>query len=236
MRGPSRLSPGVSWRTGGRDHDAEVLEAWYRPLLDRSSGTVVGAELVPPARSLRLVRAAAQAFAFGPPADERWSLAVALPPGIVAADPGVGAVAELLRRSGLHPDRLVLQVANTELAHAVRTGAASRLAAMGVRLSVAGFGVHHWSIAAVRHPAVASVEVSLAGLDGSEPADVALLRSVVALAGSCEVQVLGRDIESHQQLVLAGEVGLDLVEGYWWGSPGSLAKLVATWARHPISG
>lgn len=224
----------MSWLHPDRDRDLD--DARYRPVVDRSTGRVVGAELLQPIRSSGLVRQAAQAFAFGPAAEEGWWLGAALPAGEVGQPDAADAVGRLLRRSGLPPERLVLQVTNTELAHAVRSGGASRLAALGVRLSVVGFGVHHWSIAAVRHTAVASVQVSVAGLDRSEPADVALLRSVSALARSCNVEVLGRDIDTDEQLVLAGEAGIELVEGYWWGSPGSLAKLVSTWARLSVSG
>lgn len=217
-------------------HDGDLLGARYRPVLERSTGRVVGAELLAPARSPELVRRCAQAFAFGPAADEGWWLAAALPPGEVAAPGSARTVARLLHRSGLSASRLVLSVTVAELDHAVRTGAASELASLGVRLSLTGFGVHHGAIGALHHAAVGSLEVSLAGLDRNVPGDLGLLRSVVSLAGSCGVAVVGRDVETHQQLELAGEAGVELVTGYWWGSPGSLAKLVATWARQPISG
>jgi EAL domain-containing protein (putative c-di-GMP-specific phosphodiesterase class I) len=224
----------VSSRTH-RD-DGDLLDARYRPVLERSTGRVVGAELLAPSRAPELLRRCAQAFAFGPAADEGWWLAAALPPGDVASPTAARTVAQLLHRSGLSASRLVLSVTVAELDHAVRTGAASDLASLGVRLSLAGFGLHHGAVGALHHAAVGSLQVSLAGLDRRLPGDLGLLRSVVSLASSCGVAVVGRDVETHEQLELAGEAGVELVTGYWWGSPGSLAKLVATWARQPISG
>jgi EAL domain-containing protein (putative c-di-GMP-specific phosphodiesterase class I) len=193
----------------------------FRPVLDRSTGLVVGAQVTGGDRA-----AGAHAFAFGPAADEGWWLSVRDRPAAVPA---------LLAASGLPAERLVLQVTSEDLADAVATGAASELSRLGVRCCVIGYGALDWSIAALRLAPVASIQVSLAGLRRDEPGDVALVRSVVDLAASCGTVVLGSDVDTDDQLALAGAAGVGLVEGYWWGSPGSLAKLVATWARSPFS-
>lgn len=219
-----------------------VLEPRYRPVLELESGRVVGAELVAPwphpdqGSVPRVACTAAHAFAFGPAADEGWWVGIRLRPGQVAAPSSVDAVAVLLRASGLAPRRLVLRLTHTELDHAVSSGSARALGALGVQMSVTGFGTADWSPASLRAAPVSSVQVSLTGLDRSDPADVGLVRSVVDIAESCGVAVIGRDVESGDQLRLAADAGVTNVEGYWWGSPGSLSKLLGTWARLPFSG
>lgn len=226
------------------------LEPQYRPVLDLGSGLVIGAEVVAPpvssatstaasaawAGTLPMVtRLAAQAFAFGAASDEGWWIAAGLRPGQVASPAAADAVAELLGTTGLPARRLVLQVTHHELSHAVRSGAAAALGALGVRFAVSSFMVEDWWGTVLRAAPAASVQVSLVGRSGRSPDDVAHVRSIVQLARSCGTAVVATEVDTDDQLALAGEAGAAYAAGYWWGSPGSLAKLVGTWTRLPVS-
>jgi predicted signal transduction protein with EAL and GGDEF domain len=233
--------------------DETVLEPRYWPVLDLASGRVVGAALVGTssggtglasertmgaawAGSLPvLTRLAAHAFSFGPAAAERWWVSVLLRPGQVAAVAAVDVVAGLLRDSGLPPERLRIDVTELEVAHAVSSGSAADLAELGVGLSVRDFGGGELSSAALRAAPVCSLQVSLAGLAPHDEGDRSLLRSVVALAGSLGIEVQGCDVEADGQLELASAAGITTVQGYRWGSAGSLSKLIDTWVRLPVS-
>jgi EAL domain-containing protein (putative c-di-GMP-specific phosphodiesterase class I) len=57
----------------------------------------------------------------------------------------------------------------------------------------------------------------------------------VALAGSLGIEVQGCDVEADGQLELASAAGITTVQGYRWGSAGSLSKLIDTWVRLPVS-
>lgn len=225
------------------------LEPRYSPVLDLATGLVVGAEVVAAplssasstaasaawAGSLPMAtRRAAQAFAFGAAADEGWWVAAGLRPDQVSTPGATEVVEDLLRSSGLPAERLVLPVAHAELARAVEHGTAAAMGDLGIRFTVVGFGAEAWSSSVLREVPVASIQVSLAGLQ-PDADDLALVRSMVSLAASCGTVVMGRDVDAAEQVALAGDAGVALLEGYWWGSPGSLAKLVGTWARHPLS-
>lgn len=228
---------------------SHLLEPRYTPVLELGTGLVVGAEVLAPSVSSAsataasaawagslpiLTRLAAHAFAFGIAAEEGWWIAAGLRPGQVASPATVDAVVDLLRTSGLPPERLVIQVSHAELAAAVRSGSADELGDLGVRFTVVGFAAEDWSGSVLRSAPVASVQVSLAGLR-PDADDVAIVGSLVALAEACGTTVIGRDVDSADLLALAAEAGVPFVEGYWWGSPGSLAKLVGTWARLPVN-
>lgn len=192
--------------------EAAASEPCYWPVLEIETGRVVGAGLVGAGAPASV---AARAFAVGAAAREGWWLGIGPPHGTLVAPTAVTAVWSLLRDSRLEPDRLVLRIAEDDLADAVGSGAAAAVAAMGVRLAV---------------------EISLAGLDRGERADVAAVRATGARVASLGGRAVGVDVESDAQLALAHEAGLGLVQGYGWGSPGSLVKLVHTWARQPVSG
>lgn len=235
----------------------EVVEPRYWPVLDLATGRVVGAELVAPAVERGrgasgpatsdtsdtmadsipiLARAAAGAFASGPAAAEGWWVAIRLRFGQVASTSAADVVFSLLRDSRLDPDRLVLQITEAEFAHAVSSGSVAALASLGVRFGIIDFGAGDVSLLALRAAPIAFAQVNLTGLDGSEPADVSALRSVLAIAASLGIHVLGQMVEFDGQLALAGDVGIELVQGYRWGSAGSLPKLLSTWTRQAISG
>lgn len=173
----------------------------FTPVLELASGRVVGAEVL-----ASEAVSGANAFAFGPPADEGWWLAAAVRPAQVPA---------LLETSGLPAARLVLTISPLGLTHAVRSGQAASLRRLGVRLIV---------------------PIGLGGFVGGDPDDLTRLRTRIAVARSWGAEVVGRDVDTAEQLAVAGDAGVALVSGYWWGSPGSLAKLVGTWARTPVSG
>lgn len=231
---------------GDVDH---VLQPRYEPVLELATGLAVGAELVAPRLSPdtrttgsaawagsppMTTRLAAHEFAFGPAADEGWWLAAGLGPDQAAASGAVQVVADLLRSSGLPPERLLLPVTHAELSRAVRSGSARDLARIGVRFTVTDFAAVPGSSALLRSAPVASIQVSLLGL-GGDADDRSLIQSIVALAGSCGTEVIGADVETAEQVALAGGAGVNLVRGYWWGSPGPLAKLVNTWGRFRLS-
>jgi EAL domain-containing protein (putative c-di-GMP-specific phosphodiesterase class I) len=198
--------------SGWSNAGAEAGEPWFWPILELETGRVVGAELV---RSIAPASAAAAAFVRGAPACEDWWLLLGPPSGAVLTPSAVAGLRTLLGNAALDAERLVIGVSAAELAQAVGNGAASAVTAMGVRLAVS---------------------VSLAGLDPDDPAHIAAVRAVSARATSVGCLVVGMDVESDAQVVVAGEAGLGLVQGYWWGSPGSLGKLVHTWARQPVTG
>ncbi|MGN6694175.1 MAG: hypothetical protein ACTHN0_08355 [Aquihabitans sp.] len=197
------------WTSGD---GAAAGEPWFWPILGLETGRVVGAELV---RSTAPAAAAAAAFAHGAPARENWWLLVGPPPGAVRAPSAVAGVRALLSDTALDAARLLLGMTEAELAHAVGNGTAAAITALGVRLAVG---------------------ISLAGRDAGDAGDVAAVRAAAARAASVGGLAVGVDVESDAQVALAGEAGLGLVQGYWWGSPGSLGKLVHTWARQPVTG
>ncbi|WP_426571205.1 EAL domain-containing protein [Aquihabitans sp. McL0605] len=215
--------------------EARSAEARYWPVFDRASGRIRGVELAAAIGTDGpgddLFEAVATELAGGIAAELGWWVSVRLD-GRRVAWPGTPyVVADVLRRSGLHPARLVLVADEADLAEGVRAGSVAALAALGVRFAVADFGSGALRPQQLRHIPVACLRLSLTGLIPSDGADVALLRSVVAGAEALEMEVLAADVETDDQVALAALGGISLVQGYLWGSAGPLAKLLSTWAR-----
>lgn len=214
----------------------------YWPVFDLATNRVVGVDLAAAPRPVRAVddprrpvevalrAAGADVARAGMPAQHWWvGLAVSAQEAVSIGT--VAAISRGLDDGGLEAHRVVLRMTEEALAAAAEAGTAERIARLGVRFALADFGAGTLSPSVLRRLPVGFVRVSLRGLQASDHMDVSLLRSVAAVAASLQVQVLGTEVEVDDQVALADDAGLDLVQGYRWGSAGLVEKLVATWAR-----
>ena len=117
-----------------------------------------------------------------------WKVAV----NISAADLGslefADTVGQILAEAGVRPDRLHLEVAETELAFDTELAGqvVGALAAQGILMSIDDFGIGYTSLSKLRTLLVSEVKIDrtfLAALPGSEQ-DRAKVRSLIALGHS----------------------------------------------------
>lgn len=223
-------------------------EPSYWPTFELASGRVVGADLVASevvtgsARSAARTAspsvtalAAARAFAVGAPAQQGWWVGIGLRPGQLLAPSGPVLVADLLAQSALAADRLVLHVTEAELAALSAGDGAEALGAIGVGLSILDLGAGALRpdglARAMGQVRVASLRVDVSRLDPASGADLRVLAATCTVAHDLGIDVVGLGVETDAHLELVARAGVRLVQGFLWGSEGSVAKLVATWAR-----
>jgi diguanylate cyclase (GGDEF)-like protein len=234
-----------------RLHEAiedERLSLVYQPVVDLPSGAVVSAEalvrwcedgqtVMQPTDLVALAEAAGQIDAVGAWVLRRavqraasWSAAgypvrVAVNLSVQQlADPDlVSVVDQALRRCGLPPDRLTLEITETVLLEqaGVAISTLERLCGLGVRLAVDDFGTGYSSLGYLRQLPVSLLKVDRAFLQGfGQLADVtALLRSMVGLGHDLGLTVTVEGIETARQLRLLRELGVENGQGYLFSHP-----------------
>ena len=91
---------------------------------------------------------------------------------------------------------------------------------MGVRLAVDDFGTGYSSLSYLREFPVNTVKIDRAFMIpvGDEAAD-ALVRAIVAMGHSLNLQVVGEGIETAQQLAFLQEIDCDVVQGFFVAKP-----------------
>jgi EAL domain-containing protein (putative c-di-GMP-specific phosphodiesterase class I) len=152
-----------------------------------------------------------------------WTVAV----NIFAKDLGslefADTVGQILAEAGVEPDRLRLEVTETELAFNTERAAqvVRALAAQGVLVSIDDFGIGDTSLSQLRTLQVSEVKIDptfIAALPGHEQ-DRARVRSLIDLGHSLGCSVTAEGVEWPDVADWLASAGCDHAQGYLWLRP-----------------
>ena len=138
-----------------------------------------------------------------------------------AGDDLVHDVAEVLRQTGLSPDRLMLEVtesifvADSEAA----TGPLEAVRAAGVRIAIDDFGTGYSALGYLRRLPVDVLKIDrrfIADMDGT---GVAVLAAILKMARALGLETVAEGIETREQLAQLRELGCDLGQGFFLARP-----------------
>lgn len=134
----------------------------------------------------------------------------------------------ILRSSGLDPQRLELEIAESTLLenpHAARH-ILNALNALGVRLAIDDFGTGYSSLSHLRHFPVNTLKIDrslVAGLESSADA-LWMVKTIIHLADSLGIASTGKGVETAAQLALLSGLGCSSLQGYCCNRPGTLRQ------------
>jgi diguanylate cyclase (GGDEF)-like protein len=132
-------------------------------------------------------------------------------------------VADILRASGVSPDRLVLEITESALMDDERS-TLDRLTALrgvGVRLALDDFGTGYSALNRLKRvPAdVLKIDQSFVSGIGERPEDTEIVRAVINVAKSLGLRVVAEGIETEQQAKRLRAMGCDYGQGYFFSRP-----------------
>ncbi len=135
----------------------------------------------------------------------------------------VDEVAGCLRRSGLHPGNLTLEITES-LFMGDGPAAVARLHALkelGVKLSLDDFGTGYSSLSYLRSLPIDVLKIDKSFVDGvtQGPEQSAVARAIVKLAHDFGMETVAEGIESSDQAVELGAIGVDMGQGYHFAWP-----------------
>ncbi len=149
----------------------------------------------------------------------------------------VPGIAAALERSGLRPDRLVLEITEgVMLTEPDKTMATLEdVRALGVQLALDDFGTGYSSLRHLRSLPVNWLKVGMPFLDniGHGGADRPFVRMVLDLAANLGLGVVAEGIESAGQLAALRELGCGFGQGFYLGSPSELDRVDFGPRPHP---
>jgi diguanylate cyclase (GGDEF)-like protein/PAS domain S-box-containing protein len=132
-------------------------------------------------------------------------------------------VEKALARSGLEPGFLHLEIPEGyAMQNLDRTVEALRaLRAIGVSLTIDGFGAGFSSLAHLRRLPIDRLKVDLAFVRGAttDPDDASLVTAVIAVAHSLDMKVVAQGVEDEAQVALLRALRCDEVQGFLWSAP-----------------
>ena len=219
------------------------FELHYQPIIDLRSGDVTGleallrwrhaerglvlpTEFIPIAEETGLIvalgswviDAACQQLAAWGDLLEKMSVWVNVSARQLQEPDFVEAVADVLRASGIRPDRLTLEITESALMSDVDQSSATlhRLRALGVKLAIDDFGTGYSSLSYLeRLPVeVLKIDRSFTAAIGRGRDVPVLVRSIVKLGKTLHMEVLAEGIETAEQLARLRAIDCRLGQGF----------------------
>jgi diguanylate cyclase (GGDEF)-like protein/PAS domain S-box-containing protein/excisionase family DNA binding protein len=140
------------------------------------------------------------------------------------AAPGLaGTVTRALHRSGLAPNRLVLEIAETMFTGEGQMAMAQLddLRGVGVRIALDRFGTGYSSLAAIRQLPFDALKVDSSFLTelGDGTRDARLIEAMIGIGHSLALPMTAAKVETEEQLRLLRSLGLDRAQGELFAPP-----------------
>jgi diguanylate cyclase (GGDEF)-like protein len=132
-------------------------------------------------------------------------------------------VADILRRSGLSPRRLELEVTETMLigdpGHALAT--LHELRKIGVRIACDDFGTGYSSFSYLKNLAFDRIKIDKSFVQelGVTPSALRIVQTIIAMAKSLDMDVIAEGVETEKQFAMLCEQGCDAFQGFLLGRP-----------------
>lgn len=241
--------------------DTDQFVAHYQPIVDLKTHTIVGCEalirwqhprrgLLPPGIFVPLAEESGLIAPMGewmleractdlaswrhtmPEVADGLTISVNLTAQEVHGERLVPVVTDILRRSGLPADRLVLEVTESNLLSdtEVIQERMQTLRALGTRLAIDDFGTGYSSLGYVQRFAFDVLKIDRSFVEGLDrPTNRRIVTAVIDLARELGVRVVAEGIEEEDQEQALVELGCRFAQGYRYSRPvpaGEFRKLL----------
>jgi len=136
-------------------------------------------------------------------------------------------IRRVLATTGLSPHGLKLEITESVVMQDVVGASATLadLAGLGVRIAIDDFGTGYSSLAYLKQFPIETLKIDRSFVNGivEDSQDVAIVRSVIALAKTLNLTVTAEGIETPGQQIRLRDLGCDLGQGYLFGRPAPAA-------------
>jgi diguanylate cyclase (GGDEF)-like protein/PAS domain S-box-containing protein len=141
----------------------------------------------------------------------------------------VVSVAEALRRSGLDPALLEVELTESMLMQSVETtlDTLHRLKNMGVRLAIDDFGTGYSSLSYLKRFPLDTLKIDRSFVRDlpRDAEDAAITKAIIAMAHSLRLSVVAEGVETPEQFAFLQQHGCDEVQGFLFSRPVAAEEL-----------
>ncbi|HEX5823361.1 MAG TPA: EAL domain-containing protein [Candidatus Limnocylindrales bacterium] len=150
----------------------------------------------------------------------------------------VGAIERTLASAGFDPARLVLEITESSLIGDHETSILTELKAIGVRLAIDDFGTGYSALGYLRRLPIDMIKLDRSFVSplGSDRRDSEIVRWVVQLARSLDLDLVAEGIEDDVQRVRLVGLGCEAGQGYLFSKAvpaKAIGPLLGRWAIAP---
>jgi diguanylate cyclase (GGDEF)-like protein len=149
-------------------------------------------------------------------------------------------IAAVLRRTGLAPEHLEIEVTESVLADDDRTvlGNLQAIKAMGIRIALDDFGTGYSSLSYLRRFPFDKIKIDRAFVQGQtdDPGVRVILEAILGMCHNLGLATVGEGVETQEQLALLRDRGCTEIQGYLLGRPmpgGQVQEFIRSHIRVP---
>jgi EAL domain-containing protein (putative c-di-GMP-specific phosphodiesterase class I) len=146
-------------------------------------------------------------------------------------------VKHALARNGLSAESLKVEITETLLMQDVTSSISvmRELVGLGIQISIDDFGTGYSSLSYLKRFPIAALKAdqSFVRALSDQVEDAVIVRAIVAMGHSLNLNVIAEGVETAEQLKFLREIGCDEVQGYYYSRPLPADKLAA-FLRQPI--
>ena len=246
--------------------ERDELVIRYQPKVDLANGRVIGAEAllrwrlpghgdIPPARFIPLAEETNLILDIGEWVlnhvclDYRQMQTEGGDPGRISLNLSLKQLRQasfilrcrsVFRRHGVSPSSFELEITETTLmADAKRTlRLLDALYAMGLHLSIDDFGTGYSSLSALQQFPIDTLKIDQSFVRdvGENPGNATLVRTIIEMGRSLEMEVIAEGVESVSQLAFLRRNGCHYAQGRLFGEPCTADELLALLKRQSAGG
>lgn len=135
----------------------------------------------------------------------------------------LSAIEDRLAEEAVSPGNLTFEITETAAAENME-GAKDlvrELTALGCSIALDDFGTGYGSFTYLRHLPVTQLKIDIEFIRGicGDAADRRVVESMVAVAHNFEMETVAEGVEDRETFELLGDLGIDMVQGYYVGRP-----------------
>ncbi len=145
------------------------------------------------------------------------------------------SVKAALEAADVAPERLELEVTESMLMHDSRavSKVVGDLGVLGVDLAMDDFGTGQSSLAQLRRLPLRRLKIDMSFVSdiGRDAAAEAIIRAIIAMAGSLGLQTVAEGVEREDQAAFLRDAGCDIGQGFLFGRPMPADAFQAAWGE-----
>ncbi|MDP4536677.1 EAL domain-containing protein [Alkalimonas collagenimarina] len=216
---------------------AEVLLRWHHP----EHGNYPPAEFIPVAETTGLIlplgrwvleKSCQQLAEWAhDPEKQHWQLAVNISPRQLHDGHFVDEVQDILQQTGAPASQLMLEITESQLLEDIDEAVSqiTRLAAMGISFALDDFGTGYSSLQYLKNLPLQQLKIDASFVRDilDDSSDKAIIKTILALGDSLELDVIAEGVETHEQYRTLYHMGCRQFQGYLLGQPGPVEDLPA---------
>ncbi|BAP88245.1 diguanylate cyclase/phosphodiesterase with PAS/PAC sensor [Burkholderiales bacterium GJ-E10] len=137
---------------------------------------------------------------------------------------------------GIDVRRLKLEITESMLLEETESTVAvmERLHALGLRLTLDDFGTGYSSLSYLKRLPIDRIKIDQSFIRdmASDPHDLAIIRTIIAMAYNLQIGTIAEGVETDDQLRLLADSGCNTFQGYLFGKPMSIAEFERALRQH----